>query len=33
MLGLTDPWIAFAYLACFAATALCIFYSVRKGGE
>ncbi|MDF2572243.1 MAG: hypothetical protein K0R55_3847 [Sporomusa sp.] len=30
VLGLTDPWIALAYLSCLGSTALCISYAVWK---
>lgn len=30
MLGLTDPWIALAYLSCIGSTVLCIGYGAWK---
>ncbi|WP_371360964.1 symporter small accessory protein [Sporomusa malonica] len=33
MLGLSDPWIALAYILCLASTALCIGYAAWKSRE
>lgn len=33
MLGLTDPWIALAYLTCIGSTVLCIIYALWKSKQ
>ncbi|WP_342747869.1 symporter small accessory protein [Sporomusa malonica] len=33
MLGLTDPWIALAYLSCLGSAALCIIYAAWKSTQ